>query len=47
MNKSLMLGACFIGGLIVIILCIPLIASSAPGVITGGISPLPSLRSVN
>ena len=36
-----------IGGLIVIILCIPLIASSTPGVITGGISPLPSLRSVN
>jgi hypothetical protein len=47
MNRSLMLGACFIGGLIVIILCIPLIASSAPGVITGGISPFPSLRSVN
>ena len=47
MNRSLMLGACFIGGLIVITLWIPLIASSTPGVITGGISPLPSLRSVN
>jgi hypothetical protein len=46
MNRSLMLGACFIGGFIVIVLCIPLIASSAPGVITSGISPLPSLRSM-
>ena len=47
MNRSLMLGAFFIGGLIAIILCIPLISSSTPGVITGGISPIPSLRSLN
>jgi hypothetical protein len=40
MNRSLILGACFIGGFVAIILCIPLIGSAAPSVTTGGVSPI-------
>jgi hypothetical protein len=47
MSKSALLGGLFIGGLFAIVVMIPLVHASVPGVATNGVSPLVSLRGGN
>ncbi|MBB3964155.1 MULTISPECIES: hypothetical protein [Rhizobium] len=47
MAKSALLGGLFIGGLLAIVVMIPLVRASVPGVATYGVSPLVSLQRAN
>jgi hypothetical protein len=47
MAKSALLGGLFIGGLFAIVVMIPLVHASVPGVAANGVSPLVSLQRGN